>query len=169
MKKALEISLNVLVAIAASVMIYQFVNTRVHRVHNAAVGDRLPAIHGIDWAAHESTLVLALRRGCHFCEDSMPFYRQLMTLSQQNELGAFVVAVFPDEDDEVHQVLQTAQLSVPSVSNVNLSKLSVYGTPTLLLVDQRGNIRKVWGGALSGSKEASVVAALKRPGSYPNI
>jgi len=164
MKKTLEISLNVLVAVAASILIFQFVNTRIHRVHNAAAGDRLPAIDGIDWAAHESTLVLALRKGCHFCENSMPFYRRLITLRQQNEIGAFVVAVFPDGDDEVHQVLQAAQLSVPSVSNVDLSKLSVFGTPTLLLVDRRGSILKVWAGALSGSKEGTVVTAMKRSG-----
>ena len=86
-EKTLEISLNILLAVAASILIFQFVNTRIHRVHNAAVGDRLPAFDGIDWAAHESTLVLALRKGCHFCENSMPFYRRLRTLSWAGALS----------------------------------------------------------------------------------
>lgn len=32
---------------------------------------------GVDWARNRSTLVLAISTACHFCKDSLPFYRKL--------------------------------------------------------------------------------------------
>src|ERR1041384_717601 len=42
-----------------------------------AAGTKL-SIRGVDWAQNESTLIVALQKGCHFCSESAPFYQQLV-------------------------------------------------------------------------------------------
>src|SRR5689334_9402047 len=37
------------------------------------------AIPNVDWSKSDRTLVLALQKDCHFCTDSAPFYRTLVT------------------------------------------------------------------------------------------
>jgi hypothetical protein len=42
------------------------------------VGTSLRArVPGVDWGKNGRTLVLAISSQCHFCRDSMPFYRKL--------------------------------------------------------------------------------------------
>jgi hypothetical protein len=48
-----------------------------HAPRSVAAGDRLARVPGLDWNQHEHTLVLALNTGCHFCEQSVPFYQRL--------------------------------------------------------------------------------------------
>jgi hypothetical protein len=50
-------------------------------------GDKLQNLDGWDWSAHEQTLVLGLRKKCHFCEDSTPFYQRLIAQQEQQQQG----------------------------------------------------------------------------------
>jgi hypothetical protein len=59
-------------------------------------GHTLPPLPGYRWGDHQKTLVLAIRKGCHFCEDSLPFYKRLSDLEKSNTLHAHVLAVMPD-------------------------------------------------------------------------
>jgi hypothetical protein len=47
-----------------------------------AAGDHLANLPGIDWSQHRRTLLLVLNTGCHFCQDSVPFYQKLLALAQ---------------------------------------------------------------------------------------
>lgn len=49
MKKVLEASINVLVGLAAVLLIYQFVVNRASSPRLVEVGDRLPHIEGVAW------------------------------------------------------------------------------------------------------------------------
>jgi hypothetical protein len=40
-------------------------------------GVTLPSLPGYHWGDHRKTLVLAIRKGCHFCDASLPFYKRL--------------------------------------------------------------------------------------------
>ena len=48
-----------------------------YRQRPVAADDRLATIPNLEWKQHRHTLVLALNTGCHFCEESVPFYRSL--------------------------------------------------------------------------------------------
>src|SRR5262245_53592825 len=56
------------------------------------------SIPGIDFRQADRTLVLVLRKSCHFCEASMPFYRVLADGQKQLDGTHLVVA----SSDDVH-------------------------------------------------------------------
>jgi hypothetical protein len=123
------------------------------------VGTRLNnQLLGIDWAKNGRTLVLAVSTTCHFCRESEPFYRRL-----QREVGQRVkmVAVLPQAEDEGAQYLKDAGISADSIRQVALSDIGIRGTPTLVLVDARGNVTGVWRGKLQPGQEEEVFRALR--------
>lgn len=118
---------------------------------------------------HQSTLLIAVRKGCHFCEESMPFYRRLVALRDQHQTDTQLVAVFPDSEGEAHGVLKDARLdSIGLAFGVPLSRINVTGTPTLLLVDKRGVVSRAWIGELTPDGEGEVIKALKPRGPLRN-
>jgi hypothetical protein len=127
-------------------------------------GDRLPSLDGWDWGAHDRTLVLALRKGCHYCEDSAPFYQRLVAQQQKGGSDSSIVAVFPDSTHTVNEVVQSEGLGVHAVAGVPLEKLKISGTPTLLLVDRSGIVRNAWIGMLSPRQELEVMGATSASG-----
>jgi len=166
MKGKLEIVTNLVVIALACVIGYRFWQSRRAPQYSPPdsikVGDQLPTLATYDWKAHRRTLVLALRDGCHFCEASMPFYRKLADLEKSKQIDAHLVALLPDDPAVVRQLERTQQLAVEALPGVDLSRVKVDGTPTLLLVDQQGRVSKVWIGQLAAPAEAEVIAALSR-------
>ncbi|HZY62011.1 MAG TPA: hypothetical protein VFE38_05740 [Edaphobacter sp.] len=111
-----------------------------------------------NWAPYRYTVVLALQVGCHFCEDSAPFYRKLSAfVTTRNEN---MVALFPQAEDESRKYLNTLSVIVPSVKKANFSDLKVTGTPTLFIIDRAGNVKSVWRGELSSHAQNQVLEAL---------
>jgi hypothetical protein len=54
----------------------------------------LPSYH---WDGHPRTLVLGMRTGCHFCAESLPFYKHLGEMERSNALQAHLLAVMPEK------------------------------------------------------------------------
>ncbi len=167
MKAKVEVAANVAVIVLAVVIGSVFLRDRFGTPrpdpNEVKVGDQLPSLDAYKWKAHERTLVLALRNGCHFCEASMPFYRKLAQLEQSNQLGVHLIAVFPDDPAVVHQVVETQHLTLEVLPRFELGQVKVQATPTLLLVDEQGRVSKVWMGQLPAAEEAEVVAAISKP------
>ncbi len=167
MKNKVEVTANVVVIVLAVVIGSVFLKDRFASSgpapNEVKVGDQLPGLHAYNWKAHERTLVLALRNGCHFCEDSMPFYRRLAKLEQSNQIGGVhLIAVFPDDPAIVRQVVETQQLTIEVLPGTELDQVKVQGTPTLILVDEQGRVSKVWMGELPAAEEAEVIAAISK-------
>ncbi len=95
MKTKIEVVANVIVILLAvvigSVFFKDRFTTPAPESSQVKGGDRLPSMDGWDWGAHDRTLVFALRKGCHFCEDSAPFYQRLLA-QQLCYLGARALA-----------------------------------------------------------------------------
>ncbi len=167
MKNKVEVAANVVVILLAVVIGSVFLMERFAAPgpgpNEVKVGDQLPGLHAYNWNAHERTLVLALRNGCHFCEASMPFYRKLTQLEQSNQIGVHLIAVFPDDPAVVRQVVETQQLTIEVVAGFELGQVKVQATPTLMLVDEQGRVSKVWMGELPAAEEAEVIAAISKP------
>src|SRR5258708_6938490 len=167
MKNKVEVAANVVVILLAVVIGSVFLKDRFAspglRPNEVKAGDQLPGLHAYNWKAHEQTLVLALRSGCHFCEASMPFYRRLAQLEQSNQIGVHLIAVFPDDPAVVRQVVETQQLTIEVVAGFELGQVKVQATPTLMLVDEQGRVSKVWMGELPAAQEAEVIAAISKP------
>jgi hypothetical protein len=162
MKSKIETAANVFVIIVAMVVGSIYLKDRFFsspaQPNVVKAGDKLTSLEGWDWAEHDQTLVLVLRKGCHFCEDSAPFYH---TLSTQAFKSA-IVAVFPDPADSVKEITQSEGLNVTTLAGMPLEKLNIPGTPALLLVDRNGRVLNVWWGALTLRQEVEVMTAMQR-------
>lgn len=164
LSKTLETITNIAVIIVFFILAGFFLKTYIsNRPQVPSVGEKLPEVTGYQWQSNPHSLLLVLRKGCHFCEESMPFYRSLYDLERNNNLNAKMLAVFPDRAEEVNEILRTQNLPIPRMPQMNVSSLKVSGTPTLILVDQNGKVEKTWVGKLDSAGEQSVVAALRKP------
>lgn len=123
-------------------------------------GTRLPTLTGYKWQSHPRTLVLALRVGCPYCESSMGFYARLLNLERSRALGVHVLAAFPDAEAAITETVSERIPGLATVGNVSLEKFGVAGTPTLILVDNRGEVRDVWTGQLSRLQEEDVIKTI---------
>jgi len=123
-------------------------------------GDRLDKVPGLDWKQHERTLVLALNTGCHFCEESGPFYQKLAVAQEQGGIDLGVVAVFPNDAEMVRQFMTKDNLHIRSVAATPLENLRVSATPTLILVDKDGRVERSWIGLLSPPEELELFKSL---------
>src|SRR5258708_26323312 len=145
-KNKVEVAANVVVILLAVVIGSVFLLDRFAATgpapNEVKAGDQLPGLHAYNWKAHDRTLVLALRNGCHFCEDSMPFYRRLAKLEQSNQIGVHLIAVFPDDPAVVRQVVETQQLTIEVVPGFELDQVRVQATPPLIVFDGQGRVSK---------------------------
>lgn len=114
----------------------------------------LPGVH---FANQREILVLAISASCHFCSDSLPFYRQLAT---QVPGRLDVVAVLPQSQAEAETWVNGAGLSGVQVVSAPLGSIGVYATPTLLMVDRNGRIKSEWVGRQDEAGERKILAAV---------
>jgi len=163
MKEKLEVVTNIVLIILACVIGYHFWQARrtpeIPPPISLKVGDQLPSLPAYDWKAHDRTLVLALKNGCRFCEESIPFYRKLAEMEKSNQIDAHLIAVFPDDPTAVRQLVETQRLAVEAFPGIELSQVNVDGAPTLILVDRQGRVSKVWIGELDAAGQADVNSA----------
>jgi hypothetical protein len=167
MRGRIETVANVIVIVFAVVVGSVFLKDRLSSVapepNEIKAGEKLANLEGWDWGAHDHTLVLVLRKGCHFCEDSAPFYQRLTSQPLQGGSNSSIVAVFPDPANEVKEVVQSEALGVHAIAGVPLEKLNISSTPTLLLVDKSGTVLNTWIGVLSPRQELEVMRATTAP------
>jgi len=168
MKAKVEVVANVVVILLAvmigSVYLRDRFSAHGPEPNEVKAGDRLPRLDGWDWSAHERTLVLVLKKGCHFCEDSAPFYQRLAAQQQEARSNTAIVAVFPEAADAVSEVVKSEGLGIHALAAVPLETLKVSGTPSLLLVDRSGTVLNAWIGMLSPKQELEVMRAVACPG-----
>lgn len=124
-----------------------------------AVGDRLAPITGIDFSASPRTLVMAVQSSCHFCSESMAFYREL---GQRRSAANRLAVVAPDDVETAKKYVAAHGFAPDLVATSDLTALNVRGTPTLLLVNAAGVIERVWMGKLTAQREQEVLAEVTR-------
>lgn len=127
-------------------------------------GSTLPEIAGLDYKQASRTLILALNVDCRFCTKSVPFYNALAEARHENAGQFNMVAAFVNRDAElVKSYVQQKELSIPAIPGVDLDKLGVHMTPTLILVDSAGKVLDSWRGELQPDGERDLFAALSLP------
>ena len=130
----------------------------------AKKGSVFPEIAGVDYKQTPRTLILALNVDCRYCTRSVPFYNSLAEARQKNADQVNIVAAFINKDPAlVKSYAGEKQLSVQAIAGVDLDKLGVHSTPTLILVDGAGKVLDSWSGELQPDGEREVFAALGLP------
>jgi hypothetical protein len=157
-RRVLEITINIAIIVVAIIVVRNLVVTRWQPKAELArpkIGANV-VLPGVRWD-HATTLVLVLQKECRYCEASAAFYQ---TLRQVKLPGQRMLAVIPGETSDTTRYLEEHGVVVDQVVNASLAELGVVFTPTLLLVDETGNVKEAWPGQLDAGKEAQVVKRL---------
>jgi hypothetical protein len=148
----LEIAANVAILVVAVIVVRNLISSRWQPKPELArpiVGSKV-SLPGVKWD-DGTTLLLALQKGCRYCEESAAFYRRIH--DQRSGSQPRMLAVVPGDKNEVARYLSERGVLVDGIIDVSLSDINVLATPTLLLVDRSGNVKDVWVGKLDSRKE----------------
>jgi hypothetical protein len=121
-------------------------------------GERI-ALQGVDFAGADRTLLLVVRRGCRFCDESMPFYQRLSASPQLADRTRLVI-VAPDDEGVTREELAKHDVKVHQIVRAALGGLKVRGTPTAIMVSREGVVQRIWTGLLREREEADLLQAL---------
>jgi len=126
------------------------------------VGEKLDALRQVVPAGTDRALVVAVAPGCHFCTDSMPFYKRLLDERNQKASKTKVIAAVPNEGAkaEEQQKLTSAGVNPDALVAVDFQNIKVPGTPTIMLVDNQGKVLDVWVGKQDSSGEKEILKTL---------
>jgi len=168
LKEILDVTTNVVVVMFAVVAIGVLVKNYFAPSAKTSValtkGSVLPDIAGIDYKQSSRTLILALNVDCRYCTRSVPFYNSVAEARLENAGQFNLVAVFINKDPElVKSYVEDKRLLVQPIAGVDLDKLGVHTTPTLILVDNAGKVLDSWRGELQPDGERELFAALGLP------
>jgi thioredoxin-related protein len=167
-KSALDTAANIAIilvcAIAAVVLVRnQFFQPRPPNPPEAAkAGEQFAALKQAMPEGANRALVVAVSPTCHFCNDSLPFYKRLV--DERNQKGSAVkfLAAVPTEDAKApeSEKFTNAGVKPDNVVHIDFSSIKVPGTPTLMLVDNNGKVLNVWVGKLDDGGEKEVLKVL---------
>lgn len=125
-------------------------------------GEQLAALKNVIPAGTDRALVVALQPGCHFCNESMPFYKRVIDERNKKGSNVKVIAAVGQEASkaEEQQKMAAAGVQPDALVAVDFSQIKVPGTPTLLLVDNQGKVLEKWVGKVPEGDESDVLEAL---------
>ena len=162
----LELLTNVAIIVAAVLLSVVLIRNYLlpDRSNNGPRDSRVTAgtqvsLPGVNWSNNNQTLLLVLQKGCHFCTESAVFYQRLVreTVGHGN---IHLIAVLPQATDEGKKYLEDLGVTIEEVKQAKLDSIGVHGTPTLILVNDRGVVMNSWVGKLSADGEAEVLRRL---------
>ena len=111
---------------------------------------------GVPFSKTRNSLVVVVSTACHFCKDSLPFYKQL----GEKACGRLnMIAVLPQSEVEAQKFLQDAGVHATQVVSASLDSIGINGTPTVLLVNEKGKIKRAWIGKLDEKGQESLLTA----------
>jgi thiol-disulfide isomerase/thioredoxin len=162
----LEVLTNVMIIIAAVALlwvigtrfIFPLENNNVEIKKAPKLGTFIK-IEGFDSSRAKLNILLVLQKGCHYCEESMPFYRKLVSDSKNKNLR--IIAVFPPAEQKAEQYLNESGLFGVEVLGKRLDELDISGTPTLIVTNNKGEIIATWIGILSAEKQSEAENLIK--------
>lgn len=123
-------------------------------------GGQAPLMKGVDYTSSERSLVVFLSTTCRYCEKSVPFYNRLQNTGLASNHRSNFATVFWESTDQVLAFKTRVNLLAEPTSGVEFRSFGVHSTPTTLLVDSKGVVKKVWIGA-SEANESAIIAALR--------
>lgn len=166
-QRKIELTANVLIIIVALVFCIVFIQRNFFptlAVKSKQTKETAPEIGAkvslpnFTWPQERKTLILVLKAGCRFCDESMPFYRRILKMG--NESNVKLVAVFPTGVEEGTSYLSKYGIADIEVRQMPLKDLHVRGTPTLILTNEFGEVANFWVGRLPQEKEDEVINLL---------
>ena len=104
-------------------------------------------------------LIIAIRKGCKFCEESMPFYRRLADAPKiVTKKWDMLMMTIPGQYDP-KQYLEENKIQKDNLPL--LPELKITGTPTIVVLDSHEKVTKVYLGKLTPNKENELLKDLQ--------
>jgi hypothetical protein len=105
------------------------------------------------------TMVVVTRSSCHFCTESMPFYRRLVDVAKHS--GVRLVGATGEEPQANAAYLSSNQVFLNAVVSTDKNQIHTSGTPTLIIVRNDGVVINSWVGQLQKSEETEVLKIME--------
>jgi thiol-disulfide isomerase/thioredoxin len=116
-------------------------------------------IPGLELPRERMSLILFLSTSCPYCKESLPFYQQL---SRKLQGKVDLIAVFPQPQEQLQAWLEVANVPVSQIISAKLYTLGIPATPSLLLLDKTGKVKKIWVGRLDEQRQADLLSCALR-------
>ena len=116
---------------------------------------------GADWQSAPLSVLLQISSTCRFCNESMPFYRQLMAARQSAAAKVPVIVASADGVAVMRQHLEEQQLAVDKVLHSRLEAFAPI-TPTVYVVDSKGVVKRAFIGKLDAAGEKELLSIVER-------
>ena len=164
--KKIEVFANVAIIIVALVLgivlVKKFVLTDSSQnkpKETVSVGSKIN-FEKVDWAKNGNTMLLVLSKDCRFCTESIPFYQKIsQEIYQNNKIK--LITIFPQDTSTAKDYLQANTISVNETFQANPSTIGVGGTPTILLINDKGEVTNAWFGKLYEEEEKKVFERIR--------
>ena len=88
------------------------------------------------------------------------FLQRLLETARNARQPIQIIGVFPNGSSEVKKFLIESGLQLEVQASVNLRDLNIGGTPSLVLLNQKGDITDFWLGKLSPEQELQVLTSI---------
>lgn len=119
---------------------------------------KIISLPGVEFSKDRGTLLIVMSIGCHFCKESLAFYKELADRFKGN---VDIIAALPEPQAEARKFLHDAGVVPNQIVTANLGDMGVRGTPTVLLVDGSGRVKRVWAGRLDQQGQQALIAAVQ--------
>ncbi|HLK68175.1 MAG TPA: redoxin family protein [Bryobacteraceae bacterium] len=116
---------------------------------------------GADWQSAPVSILLQISSTCDYCNESMPFYKQLMATREAQGAKVPVIVVSHDAVDVMRKHLADQQVAVDKVLHSRMDQLGTM-TPTIYVVDSNGRVKRAFVGELDASGEKQVLSIVER-------
>jgi hypothetical protein len=161
----LEKTANIAMVIACTVFSVRYGRDLYRQAHPAdtappyKAGDTIKDTAELGLNQARMTMVLVTRSSCHFCTQSMPFYRRMADVAKRS--GVRVVGATGEEPKVNAAYLSSNQVSLNAVVSTDKNQIHASGTPTLIMVRNDGVVVNSWVGQLQESEENEVLKAME--------
>lgn len=164
----IELTANILIIIAAILFIgilaqkYLFSSSiSALLAKSPTIGSKI-SLDDVDWSKSNKNVLLVLQKGCRFCSASAEFYKNLILQTQNSNVN--IIAVLPQDKVEAEEYLKSLGILGIEIRQSELDSIQIIGTPTIIIVNNKGEISNFWVGQLLSDKEMEVVNFLKQEG-----
>jgi hypothetical protein len=123
-------------------------------------GDLFPSVAGIDYSKNSKTLLISMSTKCASCVEGLPFFQKFREKTFGSPDSLRIIALFPESEKEVENYARERHLTLETQSGINLKALNMLGTPTIVLINNKGQIVDFWIGKLSNDIEQQISHAL---------
>lgn len=167
-KPPLETATNIAVLLVAIIVVSAFswgyfIQKRVPSMQSGLQKGRVLAnVASIDYGSSPHTLLIIMSTNCRFCTENISFYDQLDSLQRQTHFQTRIFAIFPDKENPVRQYVQQNNINagITVKTEADLDSLNVNSRPTLILINNKGEILNFWIGKLSEDAQQEVVRVI---------